>query len=193
MFSRLAAFLLLACAAAIAAGAQERPTGLWLDVPFLRQREEGCGSAAIAMVMRYWAGHGARVSEPASDPEGIQKLLFSPKAHGIFASAMEKYLRDSGFDVFAVQGSWSDLREHLRQGRPLIAGLRPSRNKAALHYVVVVGLVAELPAVFVNDPARGPLIRVERTEFESEWSAVHNWMLLALPRAQAKTPSSAVQ
>jgi hypothetical protein len=25
----------------------------WLDVPFVRQSEEGCGAASIAMVMRY--------------------------------------------------------------------------------------------------------------------------------------------
>jgi ABC-type bacteriocin/lantibiotic exporter with double-glycine peptidase domain len=193
MLGRLAAFLLLASAALIAAGTQERPAGLWLDVPFFKQTEEGCGSAAIAMVMRYWAARDSRGSEPASDPERIQKLLFSPKAHGIFASAMQKYLRDSGYDVFAISGSWDDLREHLLKGRPLIAGLRPSRNKAALHYVVIVGLDTKVPAVFLNDPARGALIRVERGEFQSEWSVVDNWLLVVLPHAKTKTPSSAVE
>jgi len=34
-------------------------------------------------------------------------------------------------------------------------------------------------AVFVNDPARGKLMRIERADFEKEWQAVGNWMLLA--------------
>jgi hypothetical protein len=36
----------------------------------------------------------------------------------------------------------------------------------------------------VNDPARGKLLRIERAEFEKEWLAAKNWMLLAVP-AQA--------
>jgi hypothetical protein len=36
-------------------------------------------------------------------------------------------------------------------------------------------------AVFLNDPARGKLLRVERAEFEKEWQPNRNWMLLALP------------
>jgi ABC-type bacteriocin/lantibiotic exporter with double-glycine peptidase domain len=191
---------LLAALFALAAAAQQAdsartasPPALWLDVPFLRQTEQGCGSASISMVMRYWAAHQAEIDPSAADPDRIQKLLFSRKAGGIFASAMEKYFRDAGFDTFALRGTWDDLREQLARGRPLIAGLRPRRNTPALHYVVIVGLDANSSAVLVNDPARGPLIRIERAEFAAEWSAVRNWVLLALPRAPSQAPSSPVQ
>jgi len=36
-------------------------------------------------------------------------------------------------------------------------------------------------------------MRIERAEFASEWSAVHNWVLLALPHARSKAQSSLVQ
>jgi len=36
-------------------------------------------------------------------------------------------------------------------------------------------------AVFVNDPARGKLLRIERAEFEKEWQAAKNYLLLAVP------------
>ena len=209
MWQRIAALSMMSCVAAIAAAPQQRgaapnprpAAGVWLDVPFLRQSEEGCGAASIAMVMRYWEGHGGAPAGATADPEQIQKKLFSPKAHGIFASAMEKYLRESGFDVFALAGQWDDLREHLAKGRPLIVGLKPRQNKTALHYVVVVGLDGGLnggedektPAVLINDPARGKLLRVERAEFEAEWSAVHHWMLLALPHAAAKTAAGSAR
>ena len=63
-------------------------------------------------------------------------------------------------------------------------------NANNLHSLPDGGLDEKAPAVLVNDPARGKLLRVERAEFEAEWSAVHNWMLLALPHAVAKTPAS---
>jgi hypothetical protein len=37
----------------------------------------------------------------------------------------------------------------------------------------------------MNDPAERKLLTQERAGFEKEWSATHNWMLLAVP---ASTP-----
>jgi uncharacterized protein YvpB len=94
---------------------------------------------------------------------------------------MERYFRESGFREFAIRGAWSDLREHLQKGRPIIISMQPGSAKAPLHYVVVTGMDWQREAVFVNDPARGKLLRVERPEFEKEWQAASNWMLLAVP------------
>jgi predicted double-glycine peptidase len=156
-------------------------TGIWLDVPFVKQTEEGCGSASIAMVLRYWNVHGMEIPAGRVDAGAIQKQLYSRKAHGIFASDMERYIRESGFREFAVRGQWADLRQHLTQGRPLIVSLQPGKASGPFHYVVVTGMDWQREAVFVHDPARGPLLRVEREEFEKEWSAKRNWMLLAVP------------
>jgi ABC-type bacteriocin/lantibiotic exporter with double-glycine peptidase domain len=156
-------------------------SGVWLDVPFVKQTEDGCGSAAISMLLQYWHGHGAELASGRSDAEAIQRKLYSRNAHGIFASDMERYLRDSGFREFAFRGDWNDLREHLQKGRPLIISLGPGKPAVPLHYVVVAGLDWAEEAVFVNDPARGKLLRIERQEFEKEWSAARNWMLLAVP------------
>ena len=54
--------------------------------------------------------------------------------------------------------------------------------RAPLHYVVVAGLDWQHDAVFVNDPARGKLLRIERPAFEKEWRAADNWTLLAMPK-----------
>jgi Peptidase C39 family len=94
---------------------------------------------------------------------------------------MERYLKDSGFRVFALRGEWGDLRGHLVRGRPLIISTEPGSAHAPLHYVVVTGMDWQRGAVFVNDPARGKLLRIERPEFEKEWLAARNWMLLAVP------------
>jgi len=162
-------------------GPQEK-AGVWLDVPYVRQAEDGCGSAAISMVLKYWNAHGAEIDSERVDAAAIQKLLYLPKARGILASDMQAYFKNSGFRVFPLDGNWSDLLEHLKLGRPLIVSLQPGSAKAPLHYVVVAGIDWRNEAVFIHDPAQGKLLRVAREDFEKQWRPNRNWMLLALPR-----------
>ena len=166
--------------------APQETAGVWLDVPFVKQSEDGCGSAAISMILEYWGAHGAPIDWRRADAEVIQKQLYSPKARGIFASDMESYLRRSGMLVFALRGSWTDLEENLRQGRPLIVSLEPGAKRAPLHYVVVTGIDWQHDAVFIHDPARGKLLRVERADFEKQWRSKRNWMLLAVPEKASR-------
>ena len=106
------------------------------------------------MLLQYWSAHGAPIGANQADAATIQRRLYSQKARGIFASEMERYFRELGFREFAVRGEWSDLRQHLEQGRPLIVSIQPGSAKVPLHYVVVSGIDWEREAVFVNDPAR---------------------------------------
>ena len=165
--------------------APQESAGVWLDVPFVKQSEDGCGSAAVSMVLQYWGAHGVPVDAQRADAAAIQKQLYSRKARGIFASDMGNYLNASGFKVFLLDGGWSDLEEHLKQGRPLIVSLQPGNAKSPLHYVVVTGIDWEHDAVFVHDPARGKLLRIERADFEKQWRSNRNWMLLAVPQKAA--------
>jgi len=154
---------------------------MWLDVPFVKQSEEGCGSAAISMVLQYWSAQGARIDSQRADATAIQKQLYSRKAHGIFASDMETYFKTSGFKVFLLDGNWGELVQEVKQGRPLIVSLQPGSGHSPLHYVVVTGVDWQKDAVFLHDPARGKLVRVERADFEKQWRPNRNWMLLAVP------------
>jgi ABC-type bacteriocin/lantibiotic exporter with double-glycine peptidase domain len=167
------------------AAPQDGAAGVWLDVPFVKQSEDGCGSAAISMVLQYWNAHGVPMDSQRADTAAIHKQLYSRKGRGIFASDMESYLRASGFQVFALDGSWTDLQDHLRKGRPLIVSIQPGSASAPLHYVVVTGIDWQRDAVFIHDPARGKLLRVERADFEKQWRSNRNWMLLAVPEKAA--------
>src|SRR5213080_446759 len=182
--NRLACAMLLFLGCSIRSSSQET-AGVWLDVPYVKQSEDGCGSAAISMILQYWNAHGARLDSQRADAVAIQKQLYSRKARGIFASDMEGYLKASGFQVYLLDGSWADLQEHLKQGRPLIVSLQPGTAKAPLHYVVVTGIDWQHDAVFVHDPARGKLLRIERVDFEKQWRSNRNWMLLAVPQKAA--------
>src|ERR1700738_835351 len=86
--------------------------GAWIDVPFVAQTKDGCGSASISMIIRYWeikGGKTASSTAATADPQKIQAALFSPTAGGIPASMMRKYFQDAGYRAFAFQGEWSEL------------------------------------------------------------------------------------
>ena len=136
------------------------------------------------MVMEFWAAQKSTRLGPGSDVTAIQRQLYSPQEHGIAAEQMGQYLREHGFQVFALNGEWSDLNQQLRKGRPLIVALKP-RGQNELHYVVVDGINSERATVTLNDPAERKLMTRERAGFEKEWSATHNWMLLAVPAANS--------
>jgi ABC-type bacteriocin/lantibiotic exporter with double-glycine peptidase domain len=172
--------LLAVCGMLLAAS----PSGVWLDVPFVRQEKDGCGAASIAMVMQYWQIQQGESANPDSNAIQIQHLLYSAKARGIYASDMERYFREKGFWTFTIRGEWQDLKQHLDKGRPLIVALKPAGGGTPLHYVVVTGLDQEV--VMVNDPAQRKLLKQDRPAFEREWSAAGKWTLLALPQNQPR-------
>ena len=153
-------------------------SGVWLDVPFIRQEKNGCGAASIAMVMQYWQRQQGRT--PDADAVAIQRTLYSSKGHGIYASDLESYFQQHGFRTFAFHGEWKDLKDHLEKGRPVIVALKPGRGD--LHYVVVTGIDWQQNVVMTNDPAERKLLKRDRATFEKEWKGAQNWTLLALPQ-----------
>jgi hypothetical protein len=151
---------------------------LWIDVPFIQQDKNGCGSASIWMVMAYW--------NQAATPnvEEIQSELYSKEAGGVFARDMEKYLRLHGYRVFTFRGEWTDLEQHISKGRPLIVCLEKNARGVPLHYVVVTGVDPLQNLVLVNDPAQRKLLSVSRQDFERDWKATENWTMLAVPEIE---------
>ncbi|MGE5646920.1 MAG: C39 family peptidase [Acidobacteriota bacterium] len=147
-----------------------------LDVPFVRQEKNGCGSAALSMLIAYWERNGGTVPSGAGDAAAIQRELYSKEAEGIYASDLVRYLERNGFHAFTFQGTWEDLGRHLAKGRPLIVSLGNSR----LHYVVVAGMEPERGLLLVNDPAGRKLSVLDRAAFERAWKG--RWTLLAVPR-----------
>jgi uncharacterized protein YvpB len=160
--------------------AAQTSQAVWIDVPFVPQPREGCGAASLSMLMQYWAQQQHQPPPAASDVDSIQRQLYSPSKRGILASSMQDYLRQNGYQVFALDGQWTDLENNLQKGRPLIVALRPP-GQSELHYVVVDGMDTPRGLVMMNDPAQRKLLSQERASFEKDWSATGHWMLLAVP------------
>lgn len=160
--------------------AQDNSTS-WLDVPFVQQLKAGCGSAAIAMVVQYWARQFPGLEKAQADTEKIDQLLPATSPKGIQGEALKRYLDQHGFQAFIFDGELPDLRNHFAKGRPVIVCLAPKGNRGLLHYAVVAGL--DDRDVWLNDPARGKLFREDVQRFTAEWRRTGNWSLLALPRS----------
>jgi tetratricopeptide (TPR) repeat protein len=148
---------------------------LWIDVPFVQQDKNGCGSASVWMVMQYWK------QDATPRVEEIHRQLYSEEAGGIFGRDMEKYLQAHDYRTFIFKGEWTDLEEQIAKGRPVIICLERNARGTPLHYVVVAGIDPVQNLVLVNDPARRKLLSMSRAEFEAGWSATENWTLLAVP------------
>ncbi len=153
------------------------PAGIWLEVPFVKQRENGCGAASASMLIQYWAREYPHLK--AESAARIFQLLYSPQKKGIPSRELVRYLEDLGFQTFTLTGDWEALRWHLLQGRPLIVAL--SEGHGNLHYVVVTGLHFGREVALLNDPARRERYPVARRKFERAWRKADNWALLALP------------
>jgi predicted double-glycine peptidase len=152
----------------------------WLDVPFVEQVKAGCGSAAVAMVVQYWARQYPSLDRVAADTERINELLPVTSAKGIQGKALKRYLEERGFSVFIFTGDVGDLEHHLEKGRPLVVCLALQGARGPLHYVVMAGI--DQSSVRFNDPARGKLIREDLDRFRAAWKVTGNWALLAVPR-----------
>lgn len=155
----------------------------WLDVPYVGQTAQGCGPAAVAMVMQYWVRHDARVDAAAADENAVRKAL-PPSRGGVFGQAMRAYLASHGFDAFVFRGTEDDLAHHVGKGRPVVVCLAPAGARGPLHYVVVAGTGPG--AVVLNDSTRGKLIREDPARFRAWWKEAGNWALLAVPSAAAR-------
>lgn len=159
-------------------------SGVWLDVPFVKQQKDGCGAASIAMVMQYWQRQQGRNEDPDAEYSHIQNALLSPGAHGIYASDMERYLRQNGYATFVFIGDREALAHHLAKGRPLIVAVKPSRT-LPMHFVVVAGVDQTDHFVLLNDPDQRKLLKEDFYRFEREWKAAGYWTLLVVPAASS--------
>jgi predicted double-glycine peptidase len=171
LFGRQIALLACFCCAA--------ETAHWLDVPYVRQVRAGCGAAAVAMVVQYWARHDPSLKDAANETDHIDKLLPASR-RGIRGAALKEYLAKSGFDAYVFDGELKDLRSHFEKGRPVIVCLGLSGSNGPLHYAVVVGVDDQ--AVWLHDSARGKLVREPVDQFKKSWDVSGHWALLAVPR-----------
>ena len=172
-------FILILAESAITVHAgQESPAkGFFLEVPYVRQAENYCGPAVLAMLLRYW-------KHPADHHELAGRFQPFPKK-GLSGLELKNLAATEGFQAYSFAGETPEMLEHLRQGRPLITVIDPSILTNNNHYVVLVGWDQSRREWIVHDPVKGPYQRRPAAEMERQRSRLENWTLLVIP----ETPS----
>jgi ABC-type bacteriocin/lantibiotic exporter with double-glycine peptidase domain len=155
-------------------------SGMWLDVPFVRQPEKGCGSAVVWMVLQYWSAEEQR-PDSGWRLEDIHRRLYSEDKGGVSTSEMQRFFQSLNYRAYSFRGEWPDLEHHLLRGRPIIVGIKPTATELP-HFVAVTGMDTGRDVLLVNDPAGRKLQKISRADFERQWNLADNWTLLALPQ-----------
>lgn len=153
--------------------AKEVSGGFYLEVPYVKQVNNFCGPASLAMVLRYWG-------QETSQYDLAQHIQPFPKK-GLSGSQLKELAEESGFSAFSFAGRTEDILNHLRQGRPLIIALGPSLLASSNHYVVLVGWDEPSREWIFHDPAVGPYRRRSEEKLSKKRAEVDYWTLLIVP------------
>jgi len=140
--------------------------GQWMMVPHfplvLQEKNDDCGAAALAAVLRFW---GYKVS-----PQSIEAAL-GRKDSRLRAGDMGTYARTLGLRSYVFFGTMKDVVHELERGRPVIVGVgkQIDAKQAISHYEVVVGYEPKKKLLLLLDPGRG--WQVDTLEgFGKEWA-----------------------
>jgi ABC-type bacteriocin/lantibiotic exporter with double-glycine peptidase domain len=163
--------------------------GEWIMVrnfpQVLQDRNDDCGAAALASVLRFW-GHSAT-------PRSILNAL-GRADHRLRAGDMTTYTRKLGLRSYVFFGTMNDVVHELKRGRPIIVGLgkRFAEKKALSHYEVVIGYEPKKKLVLLLDPGKG--FQVDSLEgFAEEWTRTKGVTIVTfLPESAAPESKPAV-
>lgn len=144
-----------------------------LQVPFIAQKPNYCGPAALAMLANYYG-------QPVTQDE-IASAIYLPDIGGTLTSELGDYARRFHLWVRQYHGSLDDLREKLAAGVPLLVLGRFGEQP---HYFVVLGLDKFRQVVTVHSDSRARFeMRLE--DFQRHWDRAGNWTLLVCPPGRA--------
>lgn len=110
-------------------------------VPFIAQKENYCGPAALAMVMNYF---GINVTQ-----EEIANEIYAPGLKGTLSMQLVLYPIQKGFEAEMYNGNFDDLKEKIKAWFPLIVSVKED-GKDKVHYMVVWGYDEFNKRVFVH-------------------------------------------
>jgi ABC-type bacteriocin/lantibiotic exporter with double-glycine peptidase domain len=150
-----------------------RNNSCFIDVPFIKQENNFCGAASLAMVFQYW---GKNISQYS-----IADKIYIKSKKGINSETLKSFSEESGFLAFIYRGELANIKESIKKGRPLIVAVS-SEASNGFHYIVIVGFDENLSLILVNDPYVGKLEKMKFQQFMVKWRKSNYWTLLVLPK-----------
>lgn len=134
----------------------------------MKQEREQCGPASLASVFSYYG-----VSVP---PDAIGKSTYNRKLKGSLITDLENFARRSGFQTESGQGTVEQLKESIRQNKPVIVlvdlGFWVTSRP---HYLVLFGYT---PEGFIAHNGERPSQLYGYADFRKMWEKIGSTYLL---------------
>ncbi len=144
---------------------------LALEVPFIAQKPNYCGPAALAMIANYY-GH------PVTQDE-IAGSIYLPEIRGTLTADLAGYAQRFGLWTRPYRSTRADLHQKLSAGIPMIV-LGKLGNR--YHYFVVLDY--RDGELLVHSDTR-PNLRLREDDFLRWWNRADRWTLLVCPPEKA--------
>jgi len=144
---------------------------LSLEVPFIAQKPNYCGPAALAMIASFY-GHNVTQDEIAS-------AIYLPEIRGTLTPDLADYAQRFNLWTRQYGGTRADLHQKLAAGIPMIVLGRLGNH---YHYFVVLDYRGS--ELIVHSDTRANL-RLSEDDFLRWWNRADRWTLLVCPPDRA--------
>lgn len=151
------------------------------DVPFIKQKENHCGPASLAMLL----GH-RNMSIPADE---LAAQMYTPLKEGTFQTDIISATRRQGMMALPVT-SVENLLKELAAGNPVLVFQNLGLKKIPKwHYAVAVGYDLKKPDIILHTGS-DKNHRTDMRVFEHSWSLGNYWAITVLPPGKLSKSAS---
>jgi tetratricopeptide (TPR) repeat protein len=140
---------------------------LALEVPFIAQKPNYCGPAALAMIANFY-GHNVT-------QEDIASAIYLPEVRGTLTADLADYAQRFNLWTRQYRGTRADLHEKLAAGIPMIV-----LGRLGNHYHYFVVLDYRGGELIVHSDTRADL-HLREDDFLRWWNSADRWTLLVCP------------
>lgn len=142
------------------------------EVPFIKQKENYCGPAALGMMLNY-VGYSVTMDD-------LAKQMYTPKQKGSLPTDVISTTRRHGFLAVPIADLRSILTEVSAQKPVMVFQNLGIKQYTAWHYAVVVGYDLEDKKVILHSGV-DKFKKVDIKEFERTWDIAGQWSIVVLP------------
>ncbi len=145
-----------------------------LKVPFVAQKRELCGPAALAMIAQFY---GQKVTQ-----DEIAEEIYLPEIHGTLTSDLAEYAKRYNFWARQYKGTQVDIRRKISAGVPVIV---LGKFGTQYHYFIVLAFDDFAKTVTIHTDRRADEVMTQE-QFLRVWDRADRWALVICPPERAK-------
>lgn len=139
-----------------------------LAVPFIKQKDEFCGPAALSSVLAFY---GEDVSQ-----EEVAENVYIKQLKGALITDLENYAKSKGYKTLLKSSNIEEIKKIIKEGKPVIALIDLGFWIMSVpHYIVIIGYNQDGIIAHTGYEEKKLLTY---GEFEKKWQKLGNTILL---------------